>query len=198
MKGLFLSRPLRIDSPDQAVAFANPKRRRILIAFMGRERSLSEAAAVLDMPLNRLAHHVSSFLRLGLLTLVREQKRAGRPIRYYRAIAELVLIPAEVAHAATGTALAAELRVALAKSDRLAGHEDMILSVDADGRAKITRTGGIEAEACEYWRMLNLSKSEARQLAGEIEALLRSYQAPPGKGRMAYLAHAAVAPRARS
>lgn len=186
---------MRIDSPDQAAVFVNPAKRRILVAFMARERSLSDVAGVLNMPMNRLSYHVSCFLRLGLLSVVREQKRAGRPIRYYRAVADSVLVSAEAMRGRPGDALAAELRPSLAKADRLAGHEDLLLSVDAEGKARLARSGSIKSDACEYWRVLHLSKSDAHRLAGELAAVLQSYENVPGKGRAAYLAHVAMAPR---
>ncbi len=191
-----LSRTLRIDAPDCAAAFVDPKRRRILTAFMGRERSLSEAAALLEMPLNRLAYHVGTLHRLGLLRVARAQKRAGRPIRFYRAVADRFLVPAAAMGRRPGAGLAAEMRMALDRAEQLAGASDMLLAIGADGRPTMTRSGAETAtDACEYWRALILSRSEARALAAELGALLRKYQGPPGKGKRPYLVHAALAPR---
>jgi DNA-binding transcriptional ArsR family regulator len=193
-----LSRTMRIDSPERAAVFTDPKRRRILTAFMGRERSLSEAAEALAMPMNRLAHHVGSFLRLGLLAVTRERKRAGRPIRYYRAAADAFVVPAALMGRRAGDGLAAELRKALAEAETLAGASDIMLSLDGEGRPLMSRSGGErEADACEYWRVLPLGRSEARALAGELRALLHKYERPTGKGAVAYLAHVALAPRRR-
>lgn len=187
---------MRIESADRAAVFTDPKRRRILTIFMGRERSLSEAAAALAMPMNRLAHHVGSLLRLGLLLVTRERKRAGRPIRYYRAAAEAFVVPAALMARPPGDALAAELRKALAEAETLSGASDMMLSLDDQGRPLMSRSGGeTETDACEYWRLLPLGRAEARALAGELRALLRKYERPAGKGAATYLAHVAMAPR---
>ena len=186
---------LRIETPEQAAPFIDPKRRRMLVQFMGRERSLSEAARALDMPMNRLAYHVSAFLRLGLLDIVREQKRPGRAIRYYRMKADAVLVPAEAMRNTAGEALATELREMLAKADQLAGHQDLLLSLDDEGRPRLSRSGGAESDSCEYWRVLQLTKREARQLGQAYMALLRSHQHGPGGGRSSYLVHLAMAPR---
>src|SRR5688500_17585725 len=93
MEGDRRSRAFRIGSPDAAAVFLDPKRRRILVQFLGRERSMADVGRALAMPLNRLTHHVGTFLRLGLLMVVREQARAGRPIRFYRAVADSFLVP---------------------------------------------------------------------------------------------------------
>ena len=192
-----LSSALRVEAPDRAAALVDPARRRILTAFMGRERSLSEAAGTLAMPLNRLAYHVGALLRLRLLRVTREQKRAGRPIRYYRAVADRFLVPAAAMGRRPGAGLSAELRVALDQAEQLAGSSDMLLEIGASGRPTMTRHGAAAAtDACEYWRVLTLSRSEARAVAAELGALLRKYESKPGKGKRAYLAHGALAPRA--
>jgi DNA-binding transcriptional ArsR family regulator len=191
-----LSRALRLDAPDRAAALVDPVRRRILTAFIGRERSLSEAAGALAMPLNRLAYHVGALVRLGLVRVEREQKRAGRPIRFYRAVADHFLVPAAALPRRPGAGLAAELRAALDGADQLAGGNDMVLTIDGGGRPIMTRHGAeTAADACEYWRVLTLSLSEAQALAAELGALLRRYGSKPGKGKRTYLAHAALAPR---
>lgn len=158
---------------------------------------MSEAAATLKMPLNRLAYHVGALLRLGLVRIAREQKRAGRPIRFYRAAAGSFLVPAAAAGRRTGTGLAEEMRAAIGRAEQLAGAHDLLLALDADGRPILSRHGAeTTADACEYWRMLHLGRSEAQTLAAELGALLRKYEGAPGKGKRAYLAHAALAPRA--
>lgn len=192
-----LSRALRLDEPDRAAALVDPVRRRILTAFIGRERSLSEAAGALAMPLNRLAYHVGALLRLGLVRVEREQKRAGRPIRLYRAVADAFLVPATAIARRPGAGLAAELRAALDRTEQLAGGSDMIVALDAVGRPVMRRHGAeLAADACEYWRVLQLSRSEARAVAAELGALLRRYESKPGKRKRPYLLHAALAPRA--
>src|SRR5688572_16669477 len=173
MKEQSLTSPMHIDAPDRAAAFADPRRRRILTAFMGREQSLSEAAAALAMPLNLLAYHVGALLRLQLLRVTREQKRAGRPIRFYRAVADRFLVPAAAMPRPAGAGLATEMRNALERAGQLAGTSDMLLAVDPEGRAIMTRHAAAAAtDACEYWRVLTLSRTEARALAAELGALL--------------------------
>ena len=196
MEDTVLTRPLRIEAPDQVAVFLDSKRRRILVSFMGRERSLSEAAAALAIPLNLLAYHVGRLLRLGLLQVVREQKRAGRPIRYYRAAADSFLIPAAAMGRRVGDGLTAELRSALDRADPLSGASDMLVVLDEAGKPRLERRGGnLDADACEYWRVLTLDRDQARLLTRDLRALLRRYEGTPGRGKRPYLAHVGLARR---
>ncbi len=196
MEDAALTRPLRIEATDQVAVFLDSKRRRILVSFMGRERSLSEAAGALSIPLNLLAYHVGRLLGLGLLRIVREQKRAGRPIRYYRAAADSFLIPAAAMGRRVGDGLTTELRTALDRADTLAGASDMLVVLDEAGTPRLERRGGnVDADACEYWRVLILDRDQARLLTRDLRALLRRYEGTPGRGKRPYLAHVGLARR---
>lgn len=191
-----LSRDFSITQPAQGAVFLDPKRRRILAHFMGAERSMSEVARRLDIPLNRLAHHVAAFLRLGLIREARAEKRAGRPIRYYRAIADSFRVDAAAMKQSSGGPLAAELRAALDHAALVSGKGDLLLSLDAEGRPLLRRAiGRAQSDAAEYWRMLSLTPVEARQLGRELAELMKSYDKPPQRGAKIYLVHAALAPR---
>src|SRR5688500_18349674 len=113
MEDDFRSRAYRIASAEAARVFLDTKRRRILAQSFGRNRSLAEAGRSFAMPPNRLSHHVGTFLRLGLLVVVRAQKRDGRPILHYRACADAFRVPAGLMRERAGDAFARELRAAL-------------------------------------------------------------------------------------
>jgi predicted ArsR family transcriptional regulator len=196
MGDTILSSLLRIEAPDQVAVFLDARRRRILLAFLGRERSLTQGAEALGMSLNLLAYHVGRLRRLGLLKVVREQKRAGRPILFYRASADSFLIPAAAMGRRVGDGLTTELRAALDRADSLSGASDMLVVIDEAGEPRLERRGAtVDADACEYWRVLSLGQDEARMLNRELRALLRRYGGAPGRGKATYLAHVALAPR---
>jgi hypothetical protein len=69
------------------------KARRYLEPFIGKERCVSDAARELDVAMSSVLYRVRRFLDLGLLTMTRQQSRAGRAIRFYRAIADGFFIP---------------------------------------------------------------------------------------------------------
>lgn len=60
-------------------------RRAYLEPFMRGECSTTEAAEALGVPVKDMAYRVQRMLRLGLLHATGEQRRAGRPVRRYRA-----------------------------------------------------------------------------------------------------------------
>ena len=191
MEDDFRSRAFRIASPEAAKIFLDPKRRRILALFLGRERSLAEAGRALAMPLNRLSHHVGTFLRLGLLVMVRAQKRAGRPIRYYRACADAFRVPAGLMRERAGDALAQELRAGW-QSEAISGRRPA-LHLDERGAPDERSASEAESEACEYWRVLTLTRAKP-ELAHSLAGLLRDYEDRPARGSAAMI-HVAFAPR---
>jgi hypothetical protein len=66
-----------------------PQRRRFLEPFVARDRSAGQAARELDVPVEQVAYRVQAMLRVGLLQAVETRARAGRPITLYRAPAEI-------------------------------------------------------------------------------------------------------------
>jgi hypothetical protein len=68
-----------------ATVLLDPQRRRFLEPFMRGERSASQAAREVGVSVKDMAYRVKRFVALGLLDMVREQPRGGRPIRFYRA-----------------------------------------------------------------------------------------------------------------
>ncbi|MEJ2668664.1 MAG: helix-turn-helix domain-containing protein [Deinococcales bacterium] len=68
-----------------ATVLLDPVRRRNLEPFMRAERSISEAAREVGVPVKDMAYRVKRFAALGLLESTREQPRGGRAIRFYRA-----------------------------------------------------------------------------------------------------------------
>ncbi len=61
--------------------------------FLARECSVSQAAAEVGCQLNTMLYRVKVFLDVGLLTVVREEKRVGRAIKIYRSVHDAYLIP---------------------------------------------------------------------------------------------------------
>ena len=69
---------------------------RRLEPFMKRDTTLSEAAKELGLKLPHLLYHVNRFVDLGLLEVVREQKRGGRAVKFYGATAKTFFVPFQV------------------------------------------------------------------------------------------------------
>ncbi|MBA2664529.1 MAG: helix-turn-helix transcriptional regulator, partial [Chloroflexi bacterium] len=76
-----------------AALLVDPDERRYFEPFLGRERTVTEAARELGVPPNGMRYRVRRMAKLGLLRIVREQPRAGRPMRVYRSVADRLFVP---------------------------------------------------------------------------------------------------------
>lgn len=180
----------------QAAAFANDLRCRLLLACTARERSLSDLRGELRQPLAKLHYHVGRLLEAGLVTVSRIEPRAGRPIRFYRAVAERFLVPQESLAELPGERWAAELRELLQRSR---GPVRLRYGADASGRmtVNLVRTEeDAQPRNFEAWRILSLSARQRATLAKDLAEVLERYaEAEPEAGALPYLTHAAFAPR---
>lgn len=194
------SRAMEIADPAQLAAVENRLRCRVLVTCGPAERSLSDLQRLLATPLSKLHYHVRRLLDAGLLTVSRTQPRAGRPVQFYRAIAERFLVPLDASPALPGDALAAELRQLL--SDEL-GRGGAMATLYEPGPAegtmlmRLIRPEPEPSRGFELWRTLQLAPAQRTALAQELAALFERYGAgEPAVGAEPYLAHAAFAPRA--
>lgn len=78
---------------DQARWLSDPERRRFLLPFLGRDRTTLEASVEVGCSLNVMFYRVRQLERAGLLTVVREQRRAGRAIKVYRTVSDRFFVP---------------------------------------------------------------------------------------------------------
>jgi len=199
MKPPDLSRAYRVQSGGQAGALNNPVRSRLLLACSRRERNLTELARELGQPLQRLHYHQARLVNCGLLRVSRVKPRRGRPIRYYRAIAEAFVVSLADINEHMGETLARELRQSLAEQ---ANRSELSLHyhLDQAGRMKVhlvDRAGRMgRSRAFDFWKTLRLTTEQRRALAGELRAVVERYEAASAvAGGEAFLVHAAFAPK---
>lgn len=94
MKGMASSRELRVVTDARAVAvLLDPEFVSTLKPFMAGPCTIRHAAEMLDMRLERLYYRAQRMLELGLLEIVREEPRRGRPMKVYQSSAEAFFIP---------------------------------------------------------------------------------------------------------
>lgn len=72
-------------TPEQARLLSDPVALRHLTPFMGRTLGTSAAAREAGVSVERMLYRVRQFVNTGLLQQVGEEKRAGRPVKLYRA-----------------------------------------------------------------------------------------------------------------
>jgi hypothetical protein len=195
------SRAHRIATRAEAAALDHPLRSRLLMACVRQERSLTELARDLGAPLAKLHYHLGPLLGCGLLTVSRAEPRAGRAVRYYRAVAESFLISLADMAEAPGAGLGRELRQSL--DERSAGGNLSLLHyLDDHGRNEVRLIDPEESRlarrAFEYWKVIPLTREQRQSLAAEIDALIRRYETETaGQGGELFLVHAAFAPKVR-
>jgi DNA-binding transcriptional ArsR family regulator len=194
-----LNGALRIDDPGQAASFGHTLRCRILVACAHEELNLSQLEKRFGVPLSKLHYHIGRLLEAGLLMVNRTQPRAGRPIRFYRAIAAKFLVPHALLTEAPGENWATELRQLLRdENDR---NDELSLlyapAPNGDLRIRLVRAEHAgPARTFERWRLMKLNSSQRVALARELSELIERYAAlDPAVGSEIYLVHAAFAPK---
>lgn len=203
MQSVEQSSALKVAGAVRVAAFENPLRCRVLITCVREERSLSDLQRVLGQPLPRLHYHVRRLLDAGLLTVARSQPRAGRPVRFYRAVAESFLVPQDSLPALPSAEWAAELRQSLHNETVHGGEPALLYGPGAEDGSLLVRLvrsdPAAPSRAMDLWRVVRLGPRQRAALAKELaEVFARYAAAEPETGADTYLAHAAFAPRLSS
>lgn len=72
---------------NQVKVFAHPLRARLVEAFADKPRTAKQVAEMIGQKPTRLYHHVEALERVGLIKLVKTQKKRGTIEKYYRTVA---------------------------------------------------------------------------------------------------------------
>ena len=91
-----------------AEALMDPLTLRHLAPFLGREASVTQAAAETGEKPNTTLRRIQRFIRLGLLEVASEKARGGRPVKLYRSVAAVFFVPFEATASETLEAALAE------------------------------------------------------------------------------------------
>jgi hypothetical protein len=195
-KAWMQSRVKKLEAPGVARIFMDSARRHLLLSFVTRTRTVGEVAAADGLSIGSAHYLVADFVRQGLLRVEREEKRAGRPIKHYRAVASSFFLPLEFVSGSPGGGLGAEMRGRLDEELALSEDEGLLFYVDDDGRARVSWFGDRKRRrpVAEFWQILKLKDADALSLIADLQSLLERYQQRSGEGRT-FLIHAAVAPR---
>ncbi len=189
-----------ISDPRQAAMFGHPMRGRILLWCARQARSLTELKAKFGLSLSKLHYHTGQLVEAGLLTVERTQPRGGRPIRFYRAVAEEFAIPQEHLPAGPSEKWSLELRRSLSDAANRAEGLTATYGADADGNLMVRMLppgpGRGAPRVRELWKVVPLDAQQRIDLAREMAELLNRYAQPAARpGAELYWVHAAFAPR---
>lgn len=205
-------RTLTVRDPAVAELLIDPVKLRHLAPFLGRERSVSEAARESGAKPNTTLRRVQRLLDLGLLEVARELPRGGRPVKLYRSAAEIFFVPFDATSADTLESALAErdaywealLRrhVVRARSEQFGSWGTRIYR-DRRGRLQVqtaldahrntTSLDDGDPAILSAWRdRVYLDYPDAKALQRELFELLLRYQRKGGSQR--YVVRVGMAP----
>jgi predicted ArsR family transcriptional regulator len=181
-----------IKEPAAAAVFANLRQRQVLMTLIEREYSLSQLAEQTGTPLNLLHHQIRKLLNAGLVRITRQKRRAGAPIKFYRATARAFFVPTALSDTSPTDALNRKMRTALEQS-LAAVIKGVLYTHDSTGvRMSLVRNSECSG-AAEIWCELQLGEKDAADLAEELRRLLQRYASRRGSADARYIVHAAIA-----
>ncbi|GAB4524447.1 MAG: hypothetical protein Tsb0010_08380 [Parvularculaceae bacterium] len=197
------SRELRITDPAQAAAFSDAFRRRLLIAFIDKPKTIGAACAEIpdiEVSTSKAFYHAMRLEKLGLIRLAGERPRRGRALKLYLSVARAFFVPRALMAVGPEAGIAAELRARL-DQEAARRQDGVIFTRTEDGgplARAVARAGSGGGRSFEAWRVLMLTQTEAREFAQDFAALLSRYgerARNPARGARACLIHGALVPR---
>lgn len=201
-----------ITDPGATKVLTNPGLLRLITPFIGREVTIGQAADEVGASPNTTYKRVMRYVDLGLLEVAREQSRAGRSIKLYRTVADVLFVPFESTPSISLDAALKEreeywanllrANVVTARAEVLGTWGTRIYR-DHRGRLQVQTALTPESNATTLapgapavlsaWRdNLMLDFHDAKQLQREMFDLLLKYQRKEGAQR--YIIHVGLAP----
>ena len=183
---------MTVTEPAVARLLEDGRRRRLLLSFVPCERSLKDAAVMNGLPLNLAHYHLRRLIGSGLVETTREQKRAGRPIRFYRSRHDGYFVPDALLRSRPAVGLARDLYTAL-ENARVQTGAGVHFDVDESGRPRMREVVGEGPLPLEIWRRLKLSRNHAEALFTELTSLIHRYDNLGSPKQSSWAIHLAVA-----
>lgn len=193
MKEPVESREIIVRSVAAARFLAEPRAHFLVMAFVSRPRTVGDVAKSLNMPQLAAWRLTQRALKLGLLVIVSEQPRRGKPLKLYRAVAAAFVIPDELMLRMPCDLLADELRERI-QMENAAHGSSHVIRADSCGEPLLSQMAaeGAGDLPFEAWRILRLDRSQALALQKELGAVFDYYEARQKPNARAWLAHAAM------
>jgi DNA-binding transcriptional ArsR family regulator len=187
---------LKIRSKPAAAALEHPQSRRILLELVRHVRSLKDLGDRTELSPSLLHYHVNRLCALGLAEVVASERRAGRPVKRYRAVARKFLVPSGLAKHDTNAALMRALSKGLERDLARRNDKGVLYFVDDAGRFRMGRfRGSSPGRAFELWSALSLTAKDAESLGNDLRALFARYAQRKGNGASPVIAYCAFAER---
>jgi DNA-binding transcriptional ArsR family regulator len=201
-----------VSDPKVAAFLNDTTKNRFVAPFIAKERSLSEAAKIVGVKLNTMTYWINKLLEMKLIQQTRSEPRKGSSVRYYRSIADEIIVPVDLIPKESYEAVLLEQLQPLFEHlihanvhSALRQHPggwNLHFSCRPDGvvwrEDKPDLPGGRRAlplPALNDWYQPILTKEAAKNLERELIELLERYQSYPAeKHSKRYIAHIALVP----
>lgn len=82
-----------VRDPEAARVLTDAAQLRYFAPFLAQDRTIAQVAEETGSKLNTAYVRTRRYLELGLLRVVREEKRAGRAVKVYRSVADVLYVP---------------------------------------------------------------------------------------------------------
>ncbi len=202
------SEVFEVNDAVRAGLLLDPQARRVLRPFMGQPQGVHAAAAQLGLKPNTLLKRVRTLVDLGLLHIVGEQRRGGRPIKLYASVAQRFFVPFHATSQETLEALvygateevnrliARGLAQQLAADGSRLGYlvtpyrDELRHDLSMDGRTAYNALLPQHPAFIRAWDLVRLDYSRAKQFQAELMDLLERYSGRQGEKYWVYLAFA--------
>ncbi len=183
---------LTIHDRAAAAVFGAATQARIVQTLIPAELSLSALSRVTQLQLSLLHYHIERFVKLGLVEVIRVERRAGRPVKHYRATARSFFVSSELLAKLPGVEMAGRLRHALDRN-QVRTVEGINFTHDGDRPCVyLVKSPDSQANALELWLDIGLTNDDAAAFIADMRALADRYR-PQGRDDMPrYLVHMAA------
>jgi DNA-binding transcriptional ArsR family regulator len=172
-----------LKSLEQVKAFAHPLRLRLLEAFSDKPRTAKQAAELLRQQPTKLYHHVDALERVGLIKLVKTQKKRGTLEKYYRTVANQFAVDSKLFRLkGQGKEAFGEFQAMCA-----AMLDSTISEVKQSIKQRLIKQGKRECEAIMARAHVRTTQTQIVQLKRKIRKLLNDFRtAKQDKGETEY------------
>jgi hypothetical protein len=152
----------------------------------------------LALPLPKVHYHATRLVDCGLLRTSRIEPRRGRPVKHYKAIAEVFLVSLADIGEQVSEGLSRELRKSVGQQvNRRESYLRYFLDPSERLRVSLEDPEGrsVTERAMDHWKIMRLTPEQRLDLAAELTALIARYEDASVEGGELYLVHAAFAPK---
>ena len=198
MKETSASSTLVVTDLEMAKVLSSLEHLRYIVPFLAQERTVGEVTAELDSHLSTTYRRVQRYCDLGILDVVREKPRKGKPLKVYRAAADAFFIPFQLTDEQSSAPWYEQWNQDFQRGfkhafgnqlgdwGRRIHRKDGVFTIDlAKGPAEDLNP--LEPDMPAYFNRshdsLYLDFTEAKTLQGELDALFEKYMKHKGQQR---------------